>query len=105
MTFIQPHKAKGLLNGITILLGGMLVFAIFTMVALYNATVNVAHGIAEAKKKLDAIGAQNIELNHRIVAALDGASVATMMTGDGLVKESNPQYFSVDQKWPIASHY
>lgn len=105
MTFLQPHKTKNILNGITIFLGVMLGAAVFSMVALYNMTVNIGHAVANAKTELDAAGAQSIELNHRIVMELDGAAVTAVMTGDGLVAEANPQYVSVQQKWPIASHY
>ncbi len=105
MTFIQPHKAKNILNGITVFIGVMLGAAIFSMVALYNTTVNMGHAITKAKTELDAVGAQSIELNRRIVTMLDGAAVTAVMAEDGLVAESNPQYLSVQQKWPIASHY
>lgn len=97
------------MNGILVMLSIALMVETFGMVALYNATVNVSHNITEAKSQIEAIGAQNTNLNNTIIAALSSGEVTAMAARDGLVPESKPQYFPVNQmtdpKWPIASHY
>lgn len=109
MTFIQPNKRGGIVNTILALLSVGLVAVIFGMVGLYNATVNLNHSIANAKAKLDTVGAENTGLSNTIVATLGGDKVAAIVAQEGLVTESKPKYFQVsqtdDQKWPIASHY
>ena len=79
------------------------------MVALYNATVNLDHNIAEIKSELDVVGAKNTDLNNTVVATLSGGGIAAIAAKNGLVPESKPTYFhssqTTDQKWPIASHY
>ena len=109
MTFIQPNKNSSILNTILAVIAIGLVAATFGMVALYNATVNLSHTIAEVKVELDAVGAKNIDLNNTVVATLSGSEIAAIVAKNGLVPESKPTYFhlsqTTDPKWPIASHY
>lgn len=104
MTFIQPNKNKNLLNAILVVLVVLVVFCTFGMVALYNMTVNLSHNIATTKAELDAVGAQNTALNNKIIGTLGENNLADIATQDGLVTESQPQYFTIDPQWPIASH-
>lgn len=109
MTFIQPSKRSDILTLTLWVFSAGLVAAIFGMVALYNATVNLDHNITQAKAELDAIGAQNTGFNNTIVGVLSSNEIATLAAKDGLVPESKPTYVPIgqatDQKWPIASHY
>lgn len=109
MTFIQPHKHSSFLNGILVLFAVALVAGTVGMVGLYNATVNMDHAIAAAKTKLDAVGAENTAMNNDVIAKLGAGDLAKLAADAGLVTESKPQYFRLDetssQKWPIASHY
>lgn len=78
---------------------------VFGMVALYNATVNLTHNVAEAKTQLDAIGAATTKLNNQVLAATGAGDLTALAAKDGLVEDGKPQYFPVHQSWPIASHY
>jgi hypothetical protein len=73
------------------------------MVALYNASVNLNHNIAIVKSKLEAIGAESISTNNKIITMLSGDELAKVAAERGLVAESKPRYLHVDKKWPIAS--
>jgi len=105
MTFIQPNKNRSFWNGILVVFAIAVVFGTVGMVALYNMTVNLSHNIADAKAKMDAVGAQSTDLNNKIMDTLGGIGIARLVAENGLVIESKPQYFQINQKWPIASHY
>lgn len=110
MTFIQPNKNSGLWTKLIAVGALALAAGVFGMIALYNATVNARHNIAETKAELDKVGAQLTELNNRVVTALGGGSSAGAAIREGLVAETRPQYFdplsskSKSATWPIASH-
>jgi hypothetical protein len=80
------------------LLGGT-----FWLVIAYNKTVDLSHDITAAKATLDTTGAQNTALNNQILATLGGTDFSAVAIQDKLVQDKNPQYFSIDQQWPIAS--
>jgi hypothetical protein len=85
----------------------MLVVALFGgtfwIVVAYNKTVDLSHDIASAKTKLDTIGANSTALSNNIVATLGSGDIATIAAQNNLVQDKKPQYFPIDQKWPIAS--
>ena len=72
---------------------------------LYNNTVNLGRTISDAKTELDAMSAQNIGLNNVIIADLGSDQTTANAEKDNLVEDKNPQYFSVDSKWLLASQY
>ncbi len=80
------------------LLGGT-----FWLVVAYNKTVDLSHNIATEKAQLDSIGAENTALNNQVLATLGDVDSSALATADGLVTDKNPQYFTIDQQWPIAS--
>jgi hypothetical protein len=105
MTYLQPNKNSSLINRILAGFAVALIIGVFGMVALYNATVNLSHNITKAKTELDAIGAASTQLNNSVVQALSAAGLSATAARDGLVVDNSPEYFPVQQSWPIASHY
>jgi hypothetical protein len=103
MTFIQPTKHINLLNAVIALLVVTLLGGTFWLVIAYNKTVDLSHDIVSLKAKLDTVGAQNTALNNQVLATLGGADFTSLASADGLVQDKNPQYFTIDQQWPIAS--
>jgi hypothetical protein len=103
MTFIQPTKHADLLNIIL----GMLVVAVlggtFWIVVAYNKTVDLSQDIVAAKAQLGSVGAQNTTLDNSVIATLGGGQFEALASQDGLVQDKQPQYFQIDQQWPIAS--
>ncbi len=91
------------MNAILVVFGVVLAMEVFGMVVLYNATVNLDHGIATAKAQLDATGAANTNLNNTIIGLLGSDDAAALAAKDGLVQEQKPQYVRANQQWPIAS--
>ncbi len=85
------------MNVILFMLSVALIGATFSMVWLYNATVNASHNIDIAKASLDAVGANITDLNNKVVAVLGGDSVAQLTTQDGLIAESRPFYLTPGQ--------
>ena len=75
----------------------------FWVVVGYNKTVDLNHDIVLAKAQLDTIGAQNTALNNDVIAMLGGEQVGALAAADNLVQDNKPQYFSINQQWPIAS--
>ena len=103
MTFIQPTKHLNILNAVIVLLVFALLGGTFWLVIAYNKTVDLSHDIVSIKSQLESIGAQNIALNNQILATLGGANFTSLAVADGLVQDKNPQYFTSDTSWPIAS--
>jgi cell division protein FtsL len=103
MTFIQPTKHINILNAVIALLVVALLGGTFWLVIAYNKTVDLSHDIVSLKAKLDTVGAQNTALNNQVLATLGGADFTSLAASDGLVQDKNPQYFTIDQQWPIAS--
>ena len=103
MTFIQPTKHLNILNAVIVLLVVALLGGTFWLVIAYNKTVDLSHDIISIKAQLESVGAQNTTLNNQVLATLGGANFTSLATADGLVQDKNPQYFTVDQQWPIAS--
>lgn len=77
--------------------------SVFAMIWMYNATVNMTHNIADVKAELDAIGAQTIDMNNKIVEELSGDALQKVAAADGLVTEMKPQYFPLT-KTPITQN-
>lgn len=105
MTFIQPNKNRSFWNGVLVVFAVAVVAGTVGMVALYNMTVNLGHNIASVKSEMDAVGARSTDLNNKIMDTLGGVGITRLAAENGLVMESKPQYFTMNQKWPIASHY
>ena len=103
MTFIQPTKHANILNLVIALLIVALLGGTFWLVIAYNKTVDFSHDIVSIKAQLQSIGAQNTALNNQVLATLGGADFTALVAADGLVADKNPQYFTVNQQWPIAS--
>ncbi len=103
MTFIQPQKHFNLPN---IIIAGLVVLILgstFGIIVEYNKTVDLNHNILAVKAQLDSIGAENTVLNNDIVATLGGGQIGALASADNLVQDNKPQYFSINQQWPIAS--
>ena len=103
MTFIQPTKHIKLLNAVIALLVVALLGGTFWLVIAYNKTVDLSQNIVSLKAQLQSVGAQDTALNNQVLATLGGANFTALASADGLVQDKNPQYFTVDQQWPIAS--
>jgi len=103
MTFIQPTKNKNVLNLALFGLGFALLGATFWVIVAYNQTVSLSHDITTMKGQLDALGAKNTSLNNDLMAALGSDQVKALASQSGLVEDKKPQYFELNQKWPIAS--
>ncbi len=103
MTFIQPKKYFNIQN---IVLGALAFFVLAAtalVIVEYNKTVDLNHNILAAKTEIDSVGAQNTQLSNNVIATLGGGQIGQLAAADGLVAENKPQYFSINQQWPIAS--
>jgi hypothetical protein len=103
MTFIQPTKHINILNACIALLIVALLGGTFWLVIAYNKTVDLSQDIVSDKAQLQSIGAQDTALNNQVLATLGGANFIALAAADGLVADKNPQYFTIDQQWPLAS--
>jgi len=103
MTFIQPKKYFDIQNVVIAMMVVLVLVGTFWVVVGYNKTVDLSHNITAAKTKLDAVGAQNTSLNNNVTGMLGGGQVSALAAADNLVQDNKPQYFSINQQWPIAS--
>jgi len=103
MTFIQPKKYFDFQNLVMVALAVMVFVGTFFIIVEYNKTVDLNHNILSAKTQLDAIGAANTLLNNDVIATLGGGQISALAEADNLVEQNKPQYFSINQQWPIAS--
>ena len=103
MTFIQPQKYFNIQNFVIAVLTVMAFVGTIFIIVEYNKTVDLNHNIVSAKTELDSIGAANTLLNNDVIATLGGGQIGALAAADNLVEENKPQYFSINQQWPIAS--
>lgn len=103
MTFIQPTKHINTLNVVIALLVVALLGGTFWLIVAYNKTVDLSQDIVSDTAQLQSVGAENTTLNNQALATLGGANFASIAAADGLVEDKNPQYFTIDQQWPLAS--
>jgi hypothetical protein len=92
-----------MLNAVIALLVVALLGGTFWLVIAYNKTVDLSQDIVSDKAQLQSVGAQDTALNNQVLATLGGADFTALAASDGLVEDKNPQYFTIDQQWPIAS--
>lgn len=92
-----------MLNAVIALLVVALLGGTFWLVIAYNKTVDLSQDIVSEKAQLQSIGAQDTSLNNQVLATLGGANFTALAAADGLVEDKNPQYFTIDQQWPLAS--
>ena len=103
MTFIQPKRHFNIQNITIAILVVLVLVGTFWVILGYNKTVDLSHNIVSLKAQLNAVGAQSTALNNGIVATLGGGQISALAAADNLVQENKPQYFSINQQWPIAS--
>jgi hypothetical protein len=103
MTFIQPKKYFNIQNFVIVALAVMVFVGTIFIIVEYNKTVDLNHNILSAKTALDTIGATNTLLSNDVIATLGGGQIASLAAADNLVEQNKPQYFSINQQWPIAS--
>jgi hypothetical protein len=103
MTFIQPKKYFNIQNFIIAALAVMAFVGTILIIVEYNKTVDLNHNILSAKTELDAVGATNTSISNDVIATLGGGQISALAAADNLVAENKPQYFSINQQWPIAS--
>lgn len=103
MTFIQPKKYFNIQNAVITMLILCVLGATALVIVEYNKTVNLNHNILAAKTELNAVGAENTQLSNGVIATLGDGQIGALAAADGLVAENKPQYFSINQQWPIAS--
>jgi cell division protein FtsB len=103
MTFIQPNKNKSILNLIIGFLTVGLLAGVFSLVVFYNNAVTINHNIALAKTELDKISAENTSLNNTIISSLGSDQLSLSAKTNNLIEDKNPQYFTTNSQWPLAS--
>jgi len=103
MTFIQPKKYFDIQNVVLAALAALALAGTLWIIVEYNKTVDLSHNILTAKNQLQTVGATNIQLTNGVLATLNTNQAAALAQSAGLVAENKPQYFSINQQWPIAS--
>lgn len=93
------------MNKILFILTAVVISVSFWLIIIYNGTVNLEHNIAKLISESQNIQNANIELKEKILSALSGENLEKIAEEQGLVKDRNPQYFEIDQKWVIASRF
>ncbi len=79
------------------------VVATFFLVAGYNTIVNTSHNITAMKAELDQVGADNTNLQNRIIGMTGSEAMIRTAQATGLVEDKNPHYLSTNQPWELAS--
>ncbi len=100
MTFIKSEKHNTLLFTA---LAFLLISAIVALIMLYNQTVNLKHGITDLKSDVQTMAAETASLKDKVFAIFDPQKVDILAKGQGLVKETRPNYLEVNS-WMLASH-
>ncbi|MDO8504869.1 MAG: hypothetical protein Q7S36_03380 [Candidatus Liptonbacteria bacterium] len=103
MTFIRKEKENNI-NLLLLLLAVPLIFGIISIIAVYNQTINLKHGITDMKVEMRKIESESAGLNDRLFGIFDPKKVEEFAKERGLVKEAKPSYLEVTP-WALASHF
>jgi hypothetical protein len=103
MTFLQPKNHLHITNIIIAALVLVVLGGTVGLIVEYNKTVTLQHNILAVKTQLQSIGAANTQLTNSVFATLDNGQAPAIAAADGLVADNNPQYYTVNPQWPIAS--
>lgn len=103
MTFIQPKQYFNIQNAVIALLAVLVLGATGMIIVEYNKTVDLNQNILAAKADLQSVGTANTQLTNSVFATLGIEQAPQIAAADGLIAENKPQYFSINQQWPIAS--
>lgn len=102
MTFVRKEKLN-LANILLLAVIFPLIISIIYLIALYNQTVNLKHGIADMRAETQKLEASAAGYKDKVFALFDPGKVETLARERGLVKETKPAYLEVNQ-WALASH-
>ena len=81
----------------------LLVSAIVGLIMLYNQSVNLKHSITDLKSDIQKVATETASLNDKVFSIFDPQKVDALAKGQGLVRETRPNYLQVNS-WVLASH-
>ncbi len=94
MTLIQPNQ-KSFIHLILISFVIILVSGAFTLIFLYNRSVNMEHSVAVAQGELRKLQTARAEIQDKIFALSSDANIRKFSEERNLVKDKNPHYLEV----------
>lgn len=102
MTYIKPHQNKNSNFKLFFFLIPIL-SAVFSLVVVYNMTVDTRHTLEKTRKSIQEIEASNANLRDRIFS-MTGNNLQQFAEERGFVQEQKPTYLQVEEKWAVASY-
>lgn len=96
MTFIQPNKSENSIY-LMIILGAILILAVFFYVYLYSGAVSLKHDMAKLGEELEGLKVENAELKNEFYSLIDSRRLEELAEEKNLVYEKNPQWAFVSQ--------
>lgn len=105
MTFIQPNKDSGFINKVLAALAVGFVASVFWLVALYNSSVNVSHGLSDMRGEFEEVQAQNMALQERILKLMNSDNLKGLAAAKNLVQDKKPDYLEIHPQWSYASEF
>lgn len=102
MTAIKPNKNKLFSNKLLVLFCAPLFLGIVWLVALYNQTVNIGHGIEEMNADLKKLQGETAELQDTMFNSFSGERIEAFAKENRLIKEKTPEYLEINDQWAFA---
>lgn len=102
MTFIKSEKLD-LMSRIMILMAIPLVIGAIWLVFVYNQVVSINHDISSIKKEIELNLEETAALKEKVFNFYNSDNVDLVISQLNLVKEKNPEYFKISEKWVFAS--
>ncbi|MBI4086067.1 MAG: hypothetical protein HY433_02400 [Candidatus Liptonbacteria bacterium] len=96
MTLIQPSQ-KSFTHLILVFFIVILVSGAFSLIFLYNRSVNMEHSISAAQVELRKIQTARAEIQDKIFGLSSDANLQKLSKERNLVKDKNPRYLEVSQ--------
>ena len=96
MTLIQPNQ-KSSIHLILVFFLVILVSGAFSLVFLYNHSVNIEHSISAAQGELRRIQTARAEIQDKIFGLSSDTNLQKLSKERNLVKDKNPRYLEVSQ--------
>jgi hypothetical protein len=76
----------------------MLVLGSFSLIFIYNRSVDLEHRLSDGQQELRKLQAGKAELQDKIFALSSDANLGSISNGRHLVKDKAPEYFEVGKE-------
>lgn len=104
MTIIQPHKNSGKSKILTLFLLLGVFAAAGQSILFYNQLVDLRHEVKQAQQDLSQAEVTNAELKNNLYGLTDNKNLQSLLNGQSLILDNNPQYVKMTNSQQVTTN-